>query len=140
MRLERRISDTPALCIDCGVGTERGNPLAYSRCGCDATSQTTLQTCRNERLSRKGNPAAYRLVIMALIVLLATPTFAQSACDYPHTFCRGSYMSDGTQTKADMQLRAKFNERSASGRFSHRKPVVATEFEKMLKRGPLSTQ
>ena len=26
----------------------------------------------------------YRLVIMALIVLLATPTFAQSACDYPH--------------------------------------------------------
>jgi hypothetical protein len=77
---------------------------------------------------------------MALIVLLATPTFAQSACDYPHTFCRGSYMSDGTQTKADMQLRAKFNERSASGRFSHRKPVVATEFEKMLKRGPLSTQ
>jgi hypothetical protein len=69
MRLERGISDTPGLCIDCDVDTERGNVLAYRPRGCDAPSRNTVQTWKNERLSRKGNPAVYRLVIMTLIVL-----------------------------------------------------------------------
>jgi hypothetical protein len=117
MRLERGISDTPGLCIDCDVDTERGNALAYRGCGCDATSRNTVQTWKNERLPRKRKPVVYKLVIMTLIVFVATPVFAQSAFDYPHTFCRGSNMSDAAQTKADLQLRAKLNERSASGTF-----------------------
>lgn len=52
----------------------------------------------------------HTLQMTALIMMLAAPAFAQSACDYPHTFCRGSNMDDGVQTRLDELVRAKLNE------------------------------